>query len=108
MLLTKLFYFFCGYLVITIEGQFPERFLNVCAKRGILLWDVVPRSGTMMKCCISNRSFRMLPDIVKKTGVSVKIVERHGVPVILTILKKRKHPNNTILYLRHTLRNKSL
>ena len=90
MLLTKLFYFFCGYLVISVSGQFPERFLNVCAKRGILLWQIRPCSGSGMRCCISNRSFRMLPDIVKKTGVTVKIVERHGVPVLLAILRKRR------------------
>ncbi len=90
MLLTKLFYFFCGYLVIRVEGQYPERFLNVCAKRGILLWNVFPRSKTLITCHISNRHFKCLPEIVVKTGVSVKIAEKHGLPVILAALKKRK------------------
>ena len=90
MFLTRLFYFCCGYLVIRVEGQYPERFLNVCAKRGILLWNVFPRAKTLITCHISNRHFKRLPELVVKTGVSVQILEKHGLPVVLANLKKRK------------------
>lgn len=90
MFLTKLFQFFRGYLVITVTGQYPERFFNVCANRRVIIWDLFPCSKTVMRCCISNRGFRMLPEIVKKTGVTVKIIEKHGLPVMLQRIKKRK------------------
>ncbi len=89
MFLTKLFHFLGGYLVISVEGQYPERFLNVCAKRHILIWDLVTEGGKM-RCSISNRGFCLLPDIVKKTGVTVKILEKHGLPMLLGRLWKRK------------------
>ncbi len=89
MLLTRLLQYFRGYLVITVTGRYPERFLNVCANRHILIWDLFSCSQTMMRCCISNRGFRMLPGIVKKTGVRVKIVEKKGFPTLVKRCKKR-------------------
>jgi len=90
MLLTRLFHFLGGYLVITISGRYPERFLNVCAKRGILIWDVFPCSEQVLRCSISIRGFRLLPPITKKTGVHIKIIKKHGLPFLLSRYKKRK------------------
>ncbi|MBE7048991.1 MAG: sporulation protein YqfD [Ruminococcaceae bacterium] len=90
MLLTRLFYYIRGYLVITIAGPYPERFLNVCSNRHILLWDVFSCSSSVLKCCISMHSFRLLSPIARKTGVHVKIVEKRGFPILLLRLKKRK------------------
>ncbi len=90
MLLTRLFQFIRGYLVITVTGKYPERFFNVCAGRRILIWDLFPCSQTMFKCSISNRGFRLLPQLVKKTGVQVKIVKKCGLPTVMKRLKKRK------------------
>ena len=30
-----------GYLIVIIEGQFPERVINMALARGILLWDII-------------------------------------------------------------------
>ena len=90
MFLTRLFQYMRGYLVITITGRYPERFLNVCSNRHILIWDLFPCSQTMLRCCISNRAFRLLPPIAKKTGVRIKIVKKCGLPTVLKRGKKRK------------------
>ncbi len=90
MLLTRLFQYLRGYLVITVTGKYPERFFNVCAGRHILIWDLFPCSQTVFKCCVSNRGFRLLPQVVKKTGVQVKIVKKCGFPTVIKRLKKRK------------------
>ncbi|MBE7021745.1 MAG: sporulation protein YqfD [Ruminococcaceae bacterium] len=90
MLLTRLFHFLGGYLTITVSGQYPERFLNVCAKRGILIWDVFPCSSKVLRCSISIRGFRLLRPIAKKTAVHVKIIKKQGLPVLLSQYKKRK------------------
>lgn len=89
MLLTRLFQYLRGYLIITVVGKYPERFFNVCAGRHILIWNLFPCSETMFKCCISNRGFRLLPPVAKKTGVKVKIVKKCGLPTVIKKLKKR-------------------
>lgn len=38
-----------GYLRICVTSTSPERFLNLCRNRGILLWGC-PRTGEIMKC----------------------------------------------------------
>ena len=90
MLLTRLFNFFRGYLVITISGAYPERFLNVCKNRHILIWDVFTCSSQMIRCSISLRGFRLIRPIARKTDVHVKIIEKCGFPILLTQFKKRK------------------
>lgn len=90
MLLTRLFYFLRGYLVITVSGRYPERFLNVCAGRRIFIWNTFSCSDHLLKCCISIRGFRLLPPIAKKTGVRIKIIEKRGFPIWLHRAKKRK------------------
>lgn len=90
MQLTRLFYFLRGYLVITVSGRYPERFLNVCAGRRIFIWNVFSHSDHLLKCCISIRGFHLLPPIAKKTGVRIKIIEKRGLPILLNRAKKRK------------------
>ena len=90
MFLTRIFQYIRGYLVITVTGKYPERFFNVCAGRHILIWDLFPCSQTVFRCAVSNRGFRLLPSVVKKTGVQIKIVKKCGLPVVLKRLKKRK------------------
>jgi len=90
MQLTRLFYFLRGYLVITVSGRYPERFLNVCAGRHIFIWNTFSCSRHLIRCCISIRGFRLLPPIARKTGVHIKIIEKRGLPIWLNHAKKRK------------------
>lgn len=90
MLLTRLLYYLRGYLVISVTGIYPERFLNVCANRHILLWNVLPRVGGKLHCCIGMRDFRLLPPVARKTGVQIKILHKRGLPVLLAKTKGRR------------------
>ncbi len=90
MLLTKLLYYLRGYVTITVSGSYPERFLNVCANRHILIWDVFPCGTGVLKCSISLRGFHMLPPIARKTGVQIKIIKKNGLPMLFKRLKNRK------------------
>lgn len=78
-----------GYLRIRVTGFSPERFMNLCSNKGILLWDIV-RKGEVYEMCISLKSFWELRPIVKKTGTRVVILERYGLPFFLPKLLKRK------------------
>ncbi len=78
-----------GYLRIRVSGFSPERFMNLCSNRGILLWDIV-REGDVYFMCINLRGFWELQPIVKKTGTRVAVLERYGLPFFLPEMLKRK------------------
>lgn len=68
-----------GYVRIQVKGYGATRFINICAKRGIKLWNVEKNEeGYFLNISIS--SFRKIRDIVRKTKVKVVIVGKHGLP----------------------------
>jgi len=82
--------YFRGYLTVTVTGRFCERFINVCANRGILLWDIKKISPHSIRCKVSVPAFRKLRPIAYNTGVLVHINIKHGFPFFLKRYKKRK------------------
>ena len=78
-----------GYLRIRVWGFSPERFMNLCSNKGILLWDIV-KDGDVYYMCINLKGFRQLRPIVRKTGTRVAILERYGLPFFVPKLLKRK------------------
>lgn len=79
-----------GYLIITVTGNFAERFINVCTAKNILLWDITKISSKSIRCKISIRAFKKLPEIAYKTAVSIKIIKRCGFPFFLQKYRRRK------------------
>ena len=78
-----------GYLRIHVSGFSPERFMNLCSNRDILLWDIVQeKDGYRM--CVSLHSFYKLKTIVRKTRTRVVIVERCGLPFFVPVMRKRR------------------
>lgn len=47
MLFIKLIRFLCGYVRFRAKGGFPERFINLCSKENIPLWDISGSKGEM-------------------------------------------------------------
>lgn len=90
MFFAKLLTYLRGYVIITVSGRYPERFLNVCAARRILVWDVFPCGERSLKCCVSMRAFGMLAPVARKTDVHIKILKKCGFPMLLRRLKKRR------------------
>ena len=77
-----------GYLRIRVYGFSPERFMNLCSNKDILLWDI-ERAGDGYVMCISLRSFYKLKNIARKTGTRVVIQERCGLPFFVPVMRKR-------------------
>lgn len=78
-----------GYLRIRVWGFSPERFMNLCSNKDILLWDIV-RDGEVYYMNITLKGFFSLRPIVKKTGTRVAVLQRYGLPFFLPKLLKRK------------------
>ncbi len=78
-----------GYLRIKVWGFSPERFINLCGNKDILLWDIV-KDGDAYYMSISLQSFYKLRPIVRKTGTKVAILQRYGLPFFIPVLFQRK------------------
>ncbi len=90
MFFEKLIQFIKGYVVLTIEGKFPERFLNVCANRGIYVYDVTYLSKTSVRLRMSLKAYREVPEIAQKTFVTTNEISKGGLLILLLKYKKRK------------------
>ncbi len=78
-----------GYLRIRVKGFSPERFMNLCSNRGILLWDI-QKDGEVYEMCISLNGFLQLRPIARKTQTKAVVLERYGLPFLAPKLLKRK------------------
>ena len=68
-----------GYVYVRLTGYAPERFLNLCGNRGILIWNLKPCEEGY-EFCISINGFRRLKPILKKTKTTIHILKRKGLP----------------------------
>ncbi|MDY4114027.1 MAG: sporulation protein YqfD [Roseburia sp.] len=78
-----------GYVYVRITGYAPERFLNLCGNRDILIWNLLPCEDGY-EFCISVAGFRQLKPILKKTRTKVRILRRVGAPFLTFRYRKRK------------------
>lgn len=81
--------FLKGYVRIKVWGFSPERFMNLCSNKNILLWDI-KIEGDIYYMSISLRGFYQLKPIVKKTGTRAVILKRCGLPFLLPKVFARK------------------
>ncbi len=66
-----------GYVRIRVTGSSYERFLNMCAKHQIELWDLL-EAHNAYEMNLSIRGFKTLRPLVKKSGTKVRIIERYS------------------------------
>ena len=79
-----------GYVNISVEGYFIERFINMCISKGILLWNMRRQKSTYLQTNISKKDFKKVKNIARKTKCRVAINSKKGLPFILNRYKKRK------------------
>ncbi len=79
-----------GYVVITADGFFLERFLNICTRRGVFLWNVRRTGNERIRACVGIRDFFRLRPIAHKTRTRVSISRRCGLPFLLHRYRRRR------------------
>lgn len=90
MIFKILLSYICGYVNISVEGYFIERFINMCISKRIFLWNTRREKSTYLQTNISIRDFRRIKTVAKKTKCRVTINRKKGLPFILNRYKKRK------------------
>ena len=85
-----LIYYILGYVNISVEGYFIERFINICISKRILLWNLNRKKSSFLYANIGMKEFKKIKEIAKITKCRVKIEKKKGLPFILHRYKKRK------------------
>lgn len=79
-----------GYLRVSIEGYYIERFINICKNNKITIWNLKRNKEIEMNLNVRISEFKQLCQIAKKTKCKIKIKNKKGIPFLLYKYKKRK------------------
>lgn len=88
MLVLKFIRFITGYVCFTACGGFPERFLNLCRMRGIILWELRSADGVLY-AKTDRPAYRRIRSVAKKSGMKVRIRKKCGLPFFLNRHSRR-------------------
>lgn len=84
----RFFLFLRGYYLIKVQGFGTERFINLCKAKNIYLW-AIQMSHNEYRMKISMDDYKLLTEIVNKTGVKVDILKKYGLPFLFFKKKNR-------------------
>ena len=82
--------YFLGYLKISVEGYYIERFINICKNNKIAIWNLKRNKDISIQFKARINEFKEICKIAKKTKCKLKIESKKGVPFLLHKYKKRK------------------
>lgn len=84
-----MWHFVKGYVILIVEGVYPERFLNLLRSAAIPLWGVRRREDGSLELRLYRRDVKKLPALRRKCRCRVHILKKGGLPSWLKSLKKR-------------------
>jgi len=90
MLIKILLKYIIGYVRITIEGYYIERFINICTTNKILIWNLKREKGVKLHLNIGIEDFYRAVKVAKKLKCKIKIEKKRGIPFLLNKYRKRK------------------
>lgn len=90
MFLIRLWHYLKGYVIIIVSGLSVEKFINICTKRQILLWDMERLDPSSVRMKMSIRGFKSARSAVRKARVRVRIQDKRGLVYLLGRYRKRR------------------
>lgn len=91
MFLIRLWHYLKGYVIIIVSGLSVEKFINICTRRQVLLWDIERLSPTEVLMKMSIRGFKKnARPAARKSGCRVRIKAKKGLPYVIWKYKRRK------------------
>ncbi len=90
MIIKILISYLMGYLTISIEGYYIERFINMCRNKKIIIWHLKRKNEIQLEFRINVNDFKQICRIARKTKCKIKIKNKRGMPFIIHRYKKRK------------------
>ena len=79
-----------GYVIISITGKAPERFINLAMVNGIFLWDISTVDQETLEAKVAIHQFKQLRKVARLSHNKFKIIKKKGLPFTLRRVGKRK------------------
>lgn len=89
MFFLRLIQWLFGYVRFYADGGFPEKFLNLSAGSGIILWNI-KRRDTGIAASTLAKNYKKLRDPALKSGVVLQVITLQGLPFKLRRFRKRQ------------------
>lgn len=90
MLFQKIIMFILGYVNISVEGFFIEKFINACKSKDIVLQNLHLENDSFLKAKVLKSDFKDIVHISKKTKCKIKIERKNGIPFFVNKYRRRK------------------
>lgn len=90
MLIKIIFNYILGYIRISVEGYYIERFINICRNNKITMWKLKRDKNVKIDLNIGISDLKKVAKIAKQTKCKIKILRKKGLPFIFNKYKKRK------------------
>lgn len=87
-MLSELSVYLRGSCRFEASGDFPERFLNLCARADMGLWDIQRLENGISARVIAGRYARLLP-YARRCGIRLRVAKKYGLPFRLTPYRRR-------------------
>ena len=84
------FSYILGYLRISIEGYYIERFINICGNEKITIWNLKRNKNVKLELNIGIKDLKKVAKIAKQTKCKIKIIKKKGLPFLFNRYRKRK------------------
>ena len=79
-----------GYVNISVEGYYIERFINVAISKSIFLWNTKIKRTTYAEVNVGIKDFKRIKEVARKTQCRINIKSKRGIPFIMNRYRKRK------------------
>lgn len=79
-----------GYVSISVEGYFIERFINICISKKIFLWNLKRKKSSFLYANMGIKDFKKIKEIAKITKCRIQLEKKKGLPFLLHRYQKRK------------------
>uniref|UniRef100_UPI004057B87F sporulation protein YqfD n=1 Tax=Agathobacter sp. TaxID=2021311 RepID=UPI004057B87F len=76
----KLIQWFCGYVCIQLNGRQINRFLNLCARNGIQIWNVTTDMERAARAHLHLKDIYLIRPFLRKTKTHFHIIKKKGFP----------------------------
>ena len=90
MIIKIIFNYIIGYIRISIEGYYIERFINICRNNKIAIWNLKRDKNVKLELNVGIKDLKRVAKIAKKTKCKMKITKKKGLPFLFNRYKKRK------------------
>lgn len=81
--------FLLGIVVVTAQGAFPERLLNLCAQERLTFWGLVWRDEHTFTISLRRRELKRLEALARRLACTLQKDAEQGLPAFLLRFRRR-------------------